>query len=109
MMNLLQNAAKYRDRSRQLEVMVRFLPQGEWVEGCVADNGRGISNKAIDHIFELFRQGDAEEEGLGIGLSTCRKIVQRYAGQIWAESEIGIGTRFYFTLPRGKNGGISQG
>ena len=69
----------------------------------VEDQGRGIPPEKLEHIFERFQQGDASDSralgGTGLGLALCRSIVEQHGGRIWAESAVGKGSRFLFTLP----------
>jgi len=99
--NLIGNAIKYRSPERAAEVHVSAEQQsGFWVF-TVSDNGIGIPPEYKEHIFGLFKRlhsGD-EYSGTGIGLAICHRIVERYHGRIWVESEPGRGSRFRFALP----------
>jgi signal transduction histidine kinase len=69
----------------------------------VEDQGRGIAQEKLERIFDRFQQGDASDSralgGTGLGLALCRSIVEQHQGRIWAESTLGKGSRFLFTLP----------
>ena len=69
----------------------------------VGDQGRGIPEDKLEHIFDRFQQGDASDSralgGTGLGLAICRSIVTQHGGRIWATSTPGKGTTFHFTLP----------
>jgi signal transduction histidine kinase len=69
----------------------------------VQDQGRGIPANQLETIFGRFHQVDASdsrnEGGTGLGLAICRNIIQQHGGQIWAESTVGQGSTFCFTLP----------
>ena len=98
--NLIGNAIKYRSSATPaIHISVSEKP-GEWVF-CVADNGIGFSQAYADRIFGVFKRLHGRQyPGTGIGLAICKRIVEGSGGRIWAESEPGIGSRFYFTLPK---------
>jgi PAS domain S-box-containing protein len=99
--NLVGNAIKYRSRERVPLIHVNAERRdGHW-RLTVSDNGIGIEPQYKERIFGLFKRLHAGDEysGTGIGLAICQRIVERYHGRIWVESEPGKGSRFIFTLP----------
>ncbi len=98
--NLIGNALKYRS-SQPPRIAVSAQESGrDWVFS-VEDNGIGIPPEYQAQIFGIFKRLHGDEyPGTGIGLATCKKIVDRHGGTIWVESELGKGSRFSFTLPR---------
>lgn len=95
--NLIHNALKY---SEQPVITVTCEQHDLYVQFVVADNGKGIPVEYQEKIFHIFRRLDANtENGTGIGLAECRKIVERYGGKIWVVSKPGMGSKFMFTLP----------
>jgi PAS domain S-box-containing protein len=97
--NLIANAIKFRGDKPTLVHVGARQAGGEWVFS-VADQGIGIEPKYFNRIFELFKRLHTREEygGTGIGLSLCKKIVERHGGRIWVESEAGRGATFFFVL-----------
>jgi signal transduction histidine kinase len=97
--NLLSNALKYRgERAPQIHVSC-VRRESEYVFS-VQDNGIGIDAKYQDQIFGLFQRLHSREyPGTGLGLATCRRIVERLGGKIWVESQPGEGAKFSFSLP----------
>jgi signal transduction histidine kinase len=99
--NLIANALKFcKDRPPQIHVAARDN-ESEW-EFCVRDNGIGIAPQHWDTIFQIFQRLHTREEyeGTGIGLAVVKKIVERHGGRIWLESQLGLGTTFFFTIPK---------
>lgn len=100
--NLLSNALKYRKKEVTPVIEIRVEEFENEFLFSIQDNGIGFDMAFQDKIFKIFQRlhNREEYEGTGIGLALCKKIVERYEGRIWAESEIGKGSTFYFTLPR---------
>jgi PAS domain S-box-containing protein len=97
--NLIGNALKFAAPRRPEISLTAEQVDGEWVFG-VRDNGIGIDPKYMDQIFQPFKRlhGRGQYEGSGVGLSICRKVVERHFGRIWVESEENRGAWFKFTL-----------
>lgn len=110
--NLLTNAAKYTPEGGLIELKV--WQEGTQLHTSVRDNGAGLSAQAINQIFELFSQGDAQtaarESGLGIGLTLARSLVEMHGGALGATSAgPGQGSTFSFFLPHAGTAGGSAG
>jgi PAS domain S-box-containing protein len=99
--NLLGNALKYTPAGGRVWLNAEIVDEEVTFE--VGDTGRGIPADALPRVFEKYEQvapGEAREKGgAGLGLSIARAIVERHQGRLWAESVVGEGTRFRFTLP----------
>ncbi len=98
--NLIGNAVKFRgDVPPQIRITAEKV-ENAW-QFAVSDNGIGIDPQYFDRIFLVFQRLHTRREypGTGIGLSLCRKIIERHGGQIWVESQPQQGATFYFTIP----------
>ena len=97
--NLISNAIKYRARE-PLAVRLSAKQQGAEWHVTVEDNGIGIEPQYQEKIFGVFKRLHGKEiSGTGIGLAICQRVVERYGGRIWVESNLGQGSKFHFTLP----------
>lgn len=100
--NLITNAIKFRDKKRKLCLKVKYKAADTHHQFCISDNGIGIQKEYLNDIFVLLKRlhTKAEIEGSGIGLSTCKKIIEMHNGKMWVESIYGKGSDFFFTIPR---------
>ncbi len=100
--NIVTNAVKYSDKEEgHVEMYVHDA--GDMVKVSISDNGRGIDEESLPHIFDRTYRADAARQsrgGSGLGLAICKKIVEEHGGKIWATSKKGAGTTIYFTLKK---------
>ena len=102
-LNLVNNSLKFMPENVCPVIKIACKEYDEnYVLISVEDNGIGIDKKYHDTIFNIFRKlhSKGEYKGNGIGLSTCKKIVESCGGTMWLESELGKGTTFFFTLQK---------
>lgn len=98
--NLIGNALKYRHPSRTPRICISAKQVDREWQFSVSDNGEGIDGNAREQIFAPLKRLHGDDiAGTGIGLAICKKIVERHGGRIWVESERGVGSTFFFTLP----------
>ncbi len=98
--NLVDNALKYLDASRDGELAITGEEREDAVVFHVRDNGRGISRDDLPRVFEMFRRsGRLDVPGEGMGLAYVKALLRRHQGSIWCESEPGRGSTFSFSLP----------
>jgi signal transduction histidine kinase len=110
-LNLISNATKFTERGT---IILRAMPiteKGEpYILCAVEDTGIGIREKDIPTVFEAFRQVDSSSarraQGTGLGLPISRRLVELHGGRMWVESEYGVGSTFYFTLPACGDGDV---
>jgi two-component system sensor kinase FixL len=97
LLNLMRNAIDSMEASDERCLCVSAMPRGDMVEIAVRDTGRGIDPAMRETLFEAFNS--TKEDGMGVGLSICRTIVETHGGRIWAEPAPGGGSIFRLTLP----------
>ena len=99
--NLLSNALRYTDTGGKVQLTAREEKQGLFV--TVADTGHGISQENLETVFDKFVQVKSSTEttpgSVGLGLAIAREVVEAHGGRIWVESQVGIGSTFFFTIP----------
>jgi signal transduction histidine kinase len=98
--NYLGNGIKYSNGNT--DVYLNISHDKNWVTISVKDMGLGIAKEHLPHIFERFFRAEKTKnmEGIGLGLYLCSRIIQQHNGKVWAESEEGKGSTFYFSIPR---------
>lgn len=108
--NLIHNALRYSNHD-QTVIKITAQQDGEWCTFSVHDNGPGIDKSYLEDIFKPFaRFALSEQKGAGIGLSTCKKIVEQHGGKIWAEpNSEHDGAVFHFTLPSSTTSDEAEG
>ena len=102
LVNLLSNAIKYSHEKSTVDMVVKIYKADE-IEFSVQDHGRGIDQKYLSRIFDRYFKvpgASSEQTGTGLGLAIAKDFIEAQAGKIGVESEIGEGSRFYFTLKR---------
>jgi len=101
--NLIGSAIKFRSNAPP-RIHVSAIRDGNECTFSVSDNGIGIAPEHFGRIFQIFQRLHTRDRypGTGIGLAVCKKIVERYGGRIWVESQPGNGSTFRFTLPAAK-------
>lgn len=104
--NLLENAIKYSPVEKNIQVKISHLKEEGMIKVGVIDSGIGIAPQDHQAIFERFyRLENARSirtKGSGVGLSIAKGIIENHGGRLWVESELGLGSKFYFTLPCAK-------
>jgi light-regulated signal transduction histidine kinase (bacteriophytochrome) len=98
--NLIENALKFRRDAHPI-VHISIHKEGAFYIFTVSDNGIGIEMQYADRIFQIFQRLNTSQNypGTGVGLAICKRIVERHGGKIWIESEVGNGSKFFFTIP----------
>jgi two-component system, sensor histidine kinase len=100
--NLISNAIKFRKRDAQTIINITVQDRDNGWLFAIADNGIGIDKMHYNRIFTIFQKLHSQKNytGTGIGLAHCKKIVELHGGKIWVESELQIGSTFYFSIPK---------
>lgn len=96
--NLVTNAINYTPPGGDVRLSVALQPDFGLATLQVADTGPGIAPEHLEHVFEPFYRADEHSKGAGLGLAIAREIIQQHGGEIWVESQVGAGSRFYVRL-----------
>ncbi len=108
-LNLLSNAARH---TEQGTISITAWQSGQEVLCSIADTGAGIPPDQLGRLFQEFERLDSQEptpsRGFGLGLAISKRLIQDHGGRIWAESELGVGSRFTFSLPVASSPGLSS-
>jgi len=103
--NLVSNAIKF--SPEKSEVKISACSQNENILFCICDNGSGMTGQETKSIFEnketYFIGNEFSAKGSGLGLILCKEFVERHGGEIWIESQKGVGTKVCFSLPSTQN------
>ena len=97
--NLIENAYKYRDETKNSFVNIDWKEDNGFYQFSIQDNGIGIGQEHFDLVFEAFKKLNNRTDSSGIGLFIIKKVITSGGGKIWVESEKGVGTTFFFTIP----------
>ena len=102
--NLVSNALKFTQTDGSGAVILRAAESEAGVSLSIQDTGLGMTRHQIEQLFQpkltVSVKGTAGEKGTGLGLILCKEFVEKHGGKIWAESEEGKGSTFYFTIPK---------
>lgn len=100
--NIITNAIKYTDKEYG-QIDINIYDNDAEVKVSISDNGRGIDSDSLPHIFDRMYRADSARQsrgGSGLGLAICKKIVEEHGGNIYATSQLGVGTTIVFTLKK---------
>ncbi|MGK0388026.1 MAG: signal transduction histidine kinase [Maribacter sp.] len=100
--HLIANAIKFRKKEETPIIAIDFIKTNENITISISDNGIGIPNNELENIFGIFNRLHSKNEiaGNGIGLASCKKIIEKMQGKIWVESEYGVGSIFFVSFSR---------
>ncbi|TVZ53325.1 chemotaxis protein CheB [Dokdonia sp. Hel_I_53] len=100
--NLIGNSLKYCREGINPEVRVSAFEDGDFWTFSISDNGIGIAEDDLENVFKIFGRAATQHkyEGTGVGLAHCEKIVKLHEGTIWADSQVGVGSTFYFKIKK---------
>ena len=102
--NLISNAIKFTPNGGMIEIGTIDQPSEGSIVIYVKDSGMGMSDEIKEKLFKIDSKitnvGTNNEKGTGLGLILCKEFIEKHGGRIWAESEVGVGSTFKFTLPK---------
>lgn len=100
--NLISNAVKYSSKKSNPTIEIGSTDTASEITYYIKDNGAGFDVQYAHKLFGVFQRlhKDSEFPGTGVGLALVKRIVERHNGRVWAESKAGVGSTFYFSLPK---------
>lgn len=100
--NLLKNAIKFKHPQRKAKIEILYSDLGKYHQFSISDNGIGIKENLLKEIFTIFKKGSStnSNDGNGIGLAICKKVIELHLGKIWVESKTQEGSTFHFTIQK---------
>lgn len=102
--NLIDNAIKYLDSNRKGKIKISSKIDYKYAIYCIEDNGIGIEERNIEKIFRIFHRLEPNMiEGKGLGLTLVAKLLYKNKGEVWVESKLGVGSKFFVKLPSTQN------
>ncbi len=103
MRNLVSNSIKFTPQGGEIKICINEEPQESLLQISVADNGVGMKDEILSKLFKIDEhvttKGTEKEKGTGLGLILCKEFIEKHNGKIWAESTLGEGSKFKFTIP----------
>ena len=106
--NLVSNSIKFTKSGGQIKILAELLTAESMLQVSVEDTGVGMKEDVLSKLFKIDEhvttKGTDKEKGTGLGLILCKEFIELHGGKIWAESVVGEGSKFKFTIPYGNSG-----
>ncbi len=101
--NLVSNSIKFTSQGGEIKILAENIPDEEMLQISIEDTGVGMNDEILSKLFKIDEhvttKGTEKEKGTGLGLILCKEFIEKHGGKIWAESILGEGSKFKFTIP----------